>query len=172
MHITGTHFNYYQICHRKLWLFANGIQMEQTNETVSDGKLLHETSYPDRAEKYREVETEGIKIDFFDPKENVIHEIKRSDKMEDAHFWQVKYYIYKLHKAGFKNVTGLLEYPKLRKTDKVELSEEDLLKIMDMEKEIKNIIAQQETPPRLTKKSFCRKCAYFDFCWSEEGGED
>lgn len=27
MKITGTHFNYYQICHRKLWLFASGINM-------------------------------------------------------------------------------------------------------------------------------------------------
>ena len=25
---TGTHFNYYQVCKRKLWLFANGINME------------------------------------------------------------------------------------------------------------------------------------------------
>ena len=25
MNITGTHFNYYQVCKRKLWLFANGI---------------------------------------------------------------------------------------------------------------------------------------------------
>lgn len=25
---TGTHFNYYQLCHRKLWLFSNGLNME------------------------------------------------------------------------------------------------------------------------------------------------
>ena len=29
MIVTGTYFNYYQLCHRKLWLFANGINMEQ-----------------------------------------------------------------------------------------------------------------------------------------------
>ena len=34
MTITGTHFNYYQLCHRKLWLFANGINMEQESELV------------------------------------------------------------------------------------------------------------------------------------------
>ena len=29
---TGTHFNYYLKCHRKMWLFANGINMEHTSE--------------------------------------------------------------------------------------------------------------------------------------------
>ena len=28
MRITSTHFNYYQVCKRKLWFFANGINME------------------------------------------------------------------------------------------------------------------------------------------------
>lgn len=37
---TGTHFNYYQICHRKLWLFSNGINMENTSDAVYDGKLF------------------------------------------------------------------------------------------------------------------------------------
>jgi CRISPR-associated exonuclease Cas4 len=45
MQITGTHFNYYLICHRKLRLFANGIQMEHTSDAVYEGKLIHETSY-------------------------------------------------------------------------------------------------------------------------------
>lgn len=46
MQITGTHFNYYQICHRKLWLFANGINMEHNSHLVYEGKLIHEESYP------------------------------------------------------------------------------------------------------------------------------
>ena len=29
MHITGTHINYFHVCRRKLWLFANGINMEE-----------------------------------------------------------------------------------------------------------------------------------------------
>ena len=45
---TGTHFNYYQICHRKLLLFANGINMEHTSDTVYDGKLVHEGSVKHR----------------------------------------------------------------------------------------------------------------------------
>ncbi|MDD4227554.1 MAG: Dna2/Cas4 domain-containing protein, partial [Mariniphaga sp.] len=49
MHITGTHFNYYLICHRKLWLFANGINMESNSDLVYEGKLIHETSYSRRS---------------------------------------------------------------------------------------------------------------------------
>ena len=48
MKITGTHFNYYQVCKRKLWLFANGITMEHTSDLVYEVKLIHEESYPQR----------------------------------------------------------------------------------------------------------------------------
>ena len=54
MIVTGTHFNYYQLCHRKLWLFANGINMEQESDLVYEGKLVHESSYPQRTSKYEE----------------------------------------------------------------------------------------------------------------------
>ncbi|HQO50424.1 MAG TPA: Dna2/Cas4 domain-containing protein, partial [Bacteroidales bacterium] len=44
MQITGTHFNYFQLCQRKLWLFHNGMQMEHTSELVDEGRLIHETT--------------------------------------------------------------------------------------------------------------------------------
>ena len=126
---TGTYFSYYQICHRKLWLFANGINMEHTNDTVYDGKLIHQGSYPQRSERLEEVAIEGIKVDYFDAKRRVIHEIKRSDKMENAHEWQVKYYIYVFERNGIEGCTGLLEYPTIRQTLPVVLTDEDREKI-------------------------------------------
>jgi len=63
MNITGTHFNYYLICHRKLWLFSNSIGMEHTSDLVYEGKLIHENSYPFRSERYSEIEIGGIKIE-------------------------------------------------------------------------------------------------------------
>ncbi len=63
MFLTATHINYYHICHRKLWLFANGITMEHTSDTVYDGKLLHETSYPQRAEKHTEIDLSALTDD-------------------------------------------------------------------------------------------------------------
>jgi len=167
MLITGTHFNYYTVCKRKLWLFANGINMEHTSDLVYDGKLIHETSYPQRPERYEEIEIDGIKIDFYDIKNKVIHEIKRSDKVEKAHEWQVKYYIYVLERNGIKGVTGILEYPTLRQTSKVELTDEDRKRIREIEIEIRKII-ENENCPTLEKKKICRNCSYYEFCYVAE----
>ena len=164
---TGTHFNYYLICHRKLWLFANGINMEATSDLVYEGKLLHETSYPRRAEKYQEIEMDGIKIDYYDPRNKVVHEIKKSDKHEEAHEWQVKYYLYVLEQNGVEGATGLLEYPKLHKTDEVLLTTPDREAIREMVANIEKIIHQEHCPERI-QKSRCKNCSYFDFCWSGE----
>lgn len=168
MQITGTHFNYYQLCHRKLWLFANGINMEQNSDLVYEGKLIHEESYPQRSAKYEEIEVDGIKVDYYDAKSKVIHEIKKSDKVEKAHEWQLKYYLYVFERNGIEGVTGILEYPKLRKTEEVVLSDIDREAIVEMSAEIERII-RSETCPSLAKKGICKNCSYFDFCYSGEG---
>lgn len=170
MQITGTHFNYYLVCRRKLWLFANGINMEHTSDLVYEGKLLHESSYPQRSEKYTEVEIDGIKIDFFDAKNKVVHEVKKSDKVKIAHEWQVKYYIYILEKAGIEGVTGILEYPKLRKTNEVIFSNRDREEIESFLIEIKSVITGENCPER-ELLSICKKCSYYDFCYSGEETE-
>lgn len=164
---TGTHFNYYQLCHRKLWLFANGINMEHTSDAVYDGKLIHEGSYPQRPERLEEVAIEGIKVDFFDAKRKVIHEIKRSSKVERAHEWQVKYYIYVFERNGIEGCTGLLEYPTMRKTMPVVLTDDDREEIKRMEKDIQTIIESDNCPP-LTKMRICKSCSYYDFCYTAE----
>lgn len=171
MNITGTYFNYYQLCRRKLWLFANGINMEYTSDLVFEGRLIHEDSYPQRSDKYEEIELDGIKVDFYDPKQKVIHEIKKSNKVEKAHEWQLKYYIYVFGLHGIGGVTGVLEYPALRKTEAVILSETDKKRIEEMESDIKRIISGDICPP-LQKKGICRNCSYFDFCYSGKEGQE
>lgn len=162
--MTGTHFNYYHICHRKLWLFANGIQMEHTSDLVSEGKLIHENSYPQRSEKYEELEIDGCKIDYYDTKNKIIHEIKKSDKIEEAHEWQLKYYIFVLERNGIEGVTGILEYPTLRQTTKILLSDFDKNYIKNIEKEIEEILGNDTCPPRIEAK-ICKNCSYFEFCY-------
>ncbi len=172
MQITGTHFNYYQICRRKLWLFANGINMEHNSDLVFDGKLIHEESYPQRSERYEELELDGIKIDYYDTKNKIVHEIKRSNKVEQAHVWQVKYYLYVLEKNGIANATGILEYPTLRKTQEVILSDVDRETILEMTEKIKGII-HSDTCPKKQPKKICESCSYYEFCnidELEEGG--
>lgn len=166
-YITGTHFNYYLICHRKLWLFANGIHMESNSDLVYEGRLIHETTYSRRSDRFREIEMDGIKIDYYDPKKKIVHEIKKSDKHEEAHEWQVKYYLFVLEQSGLSGVTGLLEYPRLHKIREVILSETDRITIMNSIEEIKNIILNEQFPSTLPK-SRCKNCSYYDFCWSQE----
>lgn len=170
MNLIGTHFNYYQVCKRKLWLFANGIHMEHTSDLVYDGKLIHENSYPQCSSKYEEIEIDGIKVDYYDALHKTIHEIKKSDKIDIAHEWQLKYYIYVFERNGIMDVTGVLEYPLLRKRDIVLLSEIDRETISEMEKDIIRITGS-DICPALERKRICRNCSYFDFCYSGEDVE-
>ncbi len=175
MNITATLINLFNVCPRECWLHANGITMEHTSDIVYDGKLLHETSYPQRPERYEEVllsaEYEGItlygEIDFYDAHDKVIHEIKRSDKVENAHNWQVKFYLWLLELNGIEGATGLLEYPKLRKKDEVQLSDEDRAELKKTITEIKTLVEKETCPPAI-KSKICKSCSYEEFCYANE----
>jgi len=165
--ITATHINYFLVCKRKLWLFNNQVQMEHTSDTVSEGKLIHEMVYPQRAERYREVVLGGVKIDFYDPRAKVVHEIKKSNKVEAAHLAQVKYYLYILEQNGIEGATGILEYPTLRQTETVTLTPTDRAAIVNWLGDISRLLAQAQCPP-LLNKPICKSCSYFDFCYVGE----
>ena len=170
MIITGTHFNYYQVCKRKLWLFSNRINYEGISDLVFEGRLIHQESYPNRSDHYKEIEVGGIKIDYYDAKNKVIHEIKKSNKIESAHQWQLKYYIYVLRQNGIKEASGILEYPTLKRTEKVILTDEDSKEIEDMLIKITQIIENGHCPASIDN-AICNKCSYFDFCYSGEPTE-
>jgi CRISPR-associated exonuclease Cas4 len=165
--ITGTWIAYYSYCKRRMWLFANGINMESNSDLVYEGKLIHENSYTRRSERYQEIELDGIKIDYFDPKTKTIHEIKKSDKFEQAHEWQLKYYMFVFEKNGINDIKGILEYPILHSTKEITLSNDDRIRINDFIAEITSIV-QNEVCPAINVKSRCKNCSYFDFCWSTE----
>ena len=110
MNVTATLINLYHVCKREMWLHAHGIRMEHTSDLVTEGKLVHETSYPNRAVRYEEVRIGGSVIDFYDPREKLVHEIKKSAAKEEAHAWQVKYYLYLFEREGIEVVIGLMEY--------------------------------------------------------------
>ena len=166
-HITGTHFNYYFVCHRKLWLFANHVQMESESDLVYHGDAIHEHAYPQRSGKYEEVQLGGIKVDYYDATDKIIHEVKKSDKIEDAHIWQLKYYIYVFEQAGISGVQGILEYPKLRKRRDIYLTDPDRSEIQEILTDISRIIQQKQIPPVINARR-CNACAYHDFCYVQE----
>lgn len=169
MVITGTLFSYYHICQRKLWLFAHGIQMERTSDLVAMGRLIHESSYPQRTDRFTELAIEGIKLDFYDPHRRIVHEIKKSNKLEEAHIWQVKFYLRVLAEHGMSGITGILEYPKLHYTQEVTLTKDDISAIDQMKADISTIIKDDNCPAKLVKKKqICRSCSYYDFCYVGE----
>lgn len=163
--MTGTQIAYYFLCHRKLWLFVRNIDMEQTSDTVAMGKFISESTYErDEHEIHISDDVDDIVLDFYDGKTKIIHEVKKSDKMEETHIWQVKFYISVLERKGIDGVTGELDYPKLRQKVKVELTDDDRKKLIDIRDSIKKII-DQEIPPGLIDKPFCKQCAYYDLCY-------
>lgn len=166
MHTTGTHIAYLHLCHRKLWLFAHGINLEHSSELVAEGKFIDEHSYPQRAARWQALELEGIKIDHYDAKEGIVREVKKSNRREDVHQAQLKFYLFVLERNGVPAAHGILEYPKLRETEEVWLSEADRREIPLWEAEVQRIIGLEACPP-LVRKGICKKCAYYDFCFSE-----
>jgi CRISPR-associated exonuclease Cas4 len=164
-HITGTHIAYLHLCHRKLWLFAHGLNMEQQSDLVTEGRLIQEHSYPQRAERWQEIAVEGIRIDHFDAVHGILREVKKSNKREVAHVAQVKYYLFVLRRNGIPVDHAVLEYPRLRKTEEIRLNEADLQAIPQWEAEARQIIAQTSCP-QLIQKSLCKRCAYYSFCYA------
>ena len=176
MTINATLVNLYHVCKREMWLHANGIRMEHTSDTVAEGKLIGETTYPQRADKYHEIELSATidnsqnlsgKVDFYDARNKVIHETKKSDSAEQAHEWQVKFYLWLLTLNGVDGATGMLEYPKLRHTSHVDLSMDDIVYLEQVAQQILSIVEDERCPPRINSK-ICRSCSYYDFCYIEE----
>lgn len=163
--ITGVKINYYHICHTKLWLFSHNITFENEDDNVNIGKLLHEKYYS-RDKKDITIDN-TISIDFIKKKNGVleVHEIKKTKKMEEAHLIQMNYYLYYLKKRGI-SAYGIMNYPLLNQTKKVELTLDDEKNIENDMINIEKIINGKMPPPKRIK--ICTKCAYFEFCFSGE----
>lgn len=159
--ITGVMVYYYFVCERKLWFFSKDLAMEQNSELVGVGKLIDETSY--KREKKNILIDETITIDFLKDWK-IIHEVKKSKKISEASKWQLKYYIWVLMEKGVDIEKGVLDYPLLRKREDVFLNKEDEEELKCIMKEIDKIVSS-EVPPEINKKSICKKCAYYEFCY-------
>lgn len=159
--VTGTEFNYYLLCKRKLWLFSHGMQMEHISDNVLIGKLIDEESYP--REKKGIVIDGAVKIDFID--DNTVHEVKKSNKMEEVHIGQVLYYIYRLRQKGVEIRKGVINYPKQKRTTEVMLTPEGENEIKNAVEKVIEIKNMEQSPTVLNSK-ICKKCSYEDFCYS------
>ena len=161
MKITGIMINYYFICKRKLWYFSKDINMEDNSELVEMGKLIDENSY-DREKKSILID-EIINIDFLKDWK-IIHEVKKSRKLDEAGKWQLKYYIWVLRNKGVDIEKGILDYPLLRKREEIFLDENEEKEVMEVIDNVKDIL-NMNLPPGVINKAFCKKCAYYELCY-------
>jgi CRISPR-associated exonuclease Cas4 len=134
--------------------------MERGNENVEIGKLLDENSYM-REEKHINIGN-VINIDFLRSR-GILHEVKKSNNIEEASVWQVKYYLYYLKNHGVE-MKAKIDYPLLKQTLEVELEPGDVSVI---ENDLGNImeIVKNPIPPILKQSRICKKCAYYDLCF-------
>lgn len=175
MTVNATLINLYHVCKRECWLHANGIRMEHTSDMVYEGKLLHETSYPQRNEKHSELELHaefnGIdlfgKIDFYDAQHKIIHETKHGDSVKLAHAWQIKFYLWLLALNGISDTGAVIEYPLLRQTHKITLSLKDVGYIHRILMDIRILIESAQCPPVINAK-ICSSCSYYELCYISE----
>ncbi len=161
MYVRGVQVNYYFICKTKLWLFSHNLTMENESDLVKLGRLLHLDVF-EREQK--EIYIGSIAIDAIKKGDILeIREVKKSDKLEKAHRYQTLYYLYYLKKIGI-HAKAVLSYPKAKKNVELEINDE-------IEDELNNILNEIEEicngeMPKPEYKGQCRKCAYFEFCFS------
>jgi len=159
--ISGLMIYYYIVCKRKLWYFYNQIQMETESENVKIGTVLDETAY-EREEKHINID-DVISIDYIKSR-GILHEVKKSKKIEEAGIMQVKYYLYYLKQKGVEDIRGKVDYPLLKQSIDIELTVDDEKRIELILVDLKEIV-NKPLPPILEKKSICKSCAYFELCY-------
>lgn len=162
--VTGVIMNYYHICHRKVWLFDKNIRMERESDLVAIGKIIDEESYK-REKKHITIDN-IISIDFI-RSSNTLHEVKKSNSNEKADIYQLKYYIYYLNNRGIDNLKGVIDYPKMKKRVKIELTEDDKVYLDNACNEIDNILKSSKPPEVLMagNNKICKRCSYYDLCY-------
>lgn len=158
--ITGTEINYYFICKTKLWLFSKYQNMEHSSDAVKEGKIIHESVHK---RNIKEVNLPGMKIDLIKKKKDlIIYEVKKSKKMEISSLYQLLFYLYRLKEMDII-AKGVLDYPLIKKTEEVILNEERERELENIFKNIQEIV--NGPIPQPEKKTYCKKCSYYDFCW-------
>ena len=167
---------YHAVCPRKAWYSMRGLWMEQESDTVALGRLLDRTSYRRRT-KPALITAEApdgthlvAKIDGADLRAGVLHETKKGRSCEDAHYLQLRFYLWVLKLGGVTRadgapLTGQLDYPALRRSEHVTLDPEHEVELAETVAELTRLTNEESPPGRHPRRSFCRRCAFEDLCY-------
>lgn len=153
---TGIQVYYYFIDPKRLWYFSHYITMEHESDLIQIGKLITNESF--KRDK-KEIQIGRIKIDFI-RKYLEVHEVKKSSKFKEASRWQIIYYLWVLKRFGIK-CTGILNFLKERKIERVELTKEKEKELIRVLKDIKRIV-NLPTPPSSRVCYKLKKSPYFE----------
>jgi CRISPR-associated exonuclease Cas4 len=174
--IGGMLVGYYIICPRKAWLSANNLWMEHESDTVKKGRVIDEKSYK-RKKKNVMVRAEAPdgtplvgKIDWANLNQGILHETKKSSAMEEAHKWQLRFYLWILYLNDVTDengnpLRGELNYPEQRNTTDIELRDEHMDELEEIVSNIRKMSNRESPPPRIDDRSFCKKCAFEELCY-------
>lgn len=167
---------YYLLCPRKAWLSMRGLWMEQESTTVALGRQIGASSYR-REVKEIMLTAEAPdgtplvgKIDWADLNGGVLHETKKSPSGDDAHRWQLRFYLWLLRlngvtAAGGSAFTGEINYPRQRRTETVQLTAAHETRLAAIVAALRDLSVQETPPARIEARSFCRKCAFEELCY-------
>jgi CRISPR-associated exonuclease Cas4 len=174
--VGGMLIGYYVLCPRKAWLSMNGLWMEQESTTVALGRQIDDDSYErERKEIMLTAEApDGTplvgKVDWAQLDAGVLHETKKSAAAEEAHVWQLRFYLWLLSLNGVTGpqeqpFRGEINYPRQRRTQAVELHDAHTDRLADIVAALCRLSEQGTPPPRHDTRSFCRQCAFEDLCY-------
>lgn len=174
--IGGMLVGYYVLCPRKAWLSMRGLWMEQESTTVALGRHIDQTSYErERKELHLTAEApDGTplvgKVDWARLDAGVLHETKKSAAAEEAHVWQLRFYLWLLFLNGVTGPDGApfrgeINYPRRRRTESVELTEAHAERLAEIVAALRALSEKETPPPRRDDRSFCRQCAFEELCY-------
>ena len=159
--INATVFYSYQVCPREAWLYYRHIDSSKEHPFLALGRLIHEISY--KRERKELFVDNLLKIDLI--QNRLVAEVKKSSRHKKAALLQLCYYLYYLkHEKGIE-MKGVLLFPKERKREEVELTDELEKEIESLLEEMKRVLSS-DIPPPAQRTRYCRVCAFYEFCWS------
>ncbi|MFO7264298.1 MAG: CRISPR-associated protein Cas4 [Bacillota bacterium] len=160
--VNGTLIWYYCICPREAWLIARQITPDEDDPNIVIGRFLHDHRY---AREKKEILLDGGKMDVvkWQDESVVVREVKKSSRYLESARMQLLYYLKLMREHGIE-ARGELVFPEEHKKEVVMLTEDNLRRLEQMEADILRLV-NQVSPPSPVKISFCRSCAYHEYCW-------
>ncbi|WP_158212372.1 CRISPR-associated protein Cas4 [Natranaerobius trueperi] len=160
--IGGQHLYYLESCERQLWLYSRRITMENDDNYIEWGKLIHEEHFK---RNKKEIRIAGFKVDLVID-DGLIHETKSSKVVKDQHRSQPLFYVYYLNEVLGYNFNGVkIHYPEIKQVVQIDWNTGTKNEIQEKIDKIKQVLDKSHPPPLHSNYQLCKKCSYFELCY-------